>query len=113
MAFAAIELQVAHLDATPARCAPFVRKLVSTMCCTACYVRRMNHPLACHGLFAPGSPSLSQFARAPSHGESQPAVDDRLVAPESAAQIIDGRLRLMPGAHEGHALKHTEVALSL
>jgi hypothetical protein len=35
------------------------------------------------------------------------------VAPESNAQIIDGRLRLMPGAHEGHALEHTEVALLL
>jgi hypothetical protein len=71
----------------------------------------MNHPRPTHGLFAPGASSL--VARAPSHGDSRPAVDERLVAPESHTQIMGGDLKLMPGANEGHASEHAEVALLL
>ncbi|MEZ4410265.1 MAG: Uma2 family endonuclease [Polyangiales bacterium] len=60
-------------------------------------------------ILAPGA-SGSGSARAPGHGESLPAIDDRLATPEGHDEVIDGvRYRTM-GANPPHATQHVEVA---
>jgi Uma2 family endonuclease len=44
---------------------------------------------------------------------SLPAVDDRLIAPESRFEIIDGKLEYVPPAHEPHGTRHSEVCALL
>jgi hypothetical protein len=46
-------------------------------------------------------------------GSGLPAVDDRLVAPGSRAEILDGRVLLAPPADEGHAVPHADLAYVL
>ena len=58
-------------------------------------------------LFAPGAPSHGAYA--PGQGQRLPAVDDRLVAPESHAEIVDGRVYRTMGANPPHATQHAEV----
>ncbi len=43
-------------------------------------------------------------------GSRLPAVDDRLVAPEAHAQVIDGRLIRTMGSNPPHATRHFEAA---
>jgi hypothetical protein len=57
---------------------------------------------------APGAASARAFA--PGHGSVLPAVDDRLIAPESHAQIIDGAVVRTMGANPPHATRHFAVA---
>ena len=59
-------------------------------------------------LMAPGYPSTSAYA--PGRGSPLPAVDDRLIAPESHAQIIDGVVVRTMGANPPHATRHFAVA---
>jgi hypothetical protein len=49
-------------------------------------------------------------AYAPARDARLPAVDERLVAPEAHAEIVDGRVYRTMGANEPHATEHTEVA---
>src|SRR6187551_643167 len=42
-----------------------------------------------------------------------PAVDDRLIAPESRFEVIDGRLAHVPPAHEPHGTRHSELCALL
>lgn len=42
--------------------------------------------------------------------EGLPAVDERLVAPESGYEVIDGRIVEVPGAGEAHGTRHAKVA---
>jgi Uma2 family endonuclease len=46
-------------------------------------------------------------------GHELPRVDDRIVAPESRAEIIQGTLVLSPPADEEHAVPHAELAYVL
>ncbi len=57
---------------------------------------------------APGFSTTSAYA--PGHGITLPAVDDRLIAPESHAQIIDGVVVRTMGANPPHATRHFAVA---
>ena len=66
---------------------------------------RSNVPM----LFAPGSASSSSPAYAPGHGERLPAVDERLVAPESHAEILDGRVYRTMGSNQPHGTRHFEA----
>ncbi len=60
-------------------------------------------------ILAPGA-SGSGSARAPGHGESLPAIDERLATPEGHDEVIDGvRYRTM-GANPPHATQHVRVA---
>ena len=58
-------------------------------------------------LFAPGTPSHGAYALG--QGQRLLAVDDRLVAPESHAEIVDGRVYRTMGANPPHATQHAEV----
>lgn len=60
------------------------------------------------GLLTPGAPTYSAYA--PAKGQRLPAVDDRLVAPESHAEILDGRVYRTMGANPPHATRHFEAA---
>lgn len=60
------------------------------------------------GWLAPGAPSSGAYA--PGRNDRLPAVDDRLVAPESAAEIVDGRVIRTMGANLPHATRHFEAA---
>jgi hypothetical protein len=54
------------------------------------------------------------MARADQRVQSLPAVDERLVAPESGAEILDGRLVMSPpGADPPHAMRHLTLAYLL
>ena len=44
---------------------------------------------------------------------SELAVDDRLVAPEARAEIVDGQLHMAPPALEDHAVPHAKLAYVL
>lgn len=57
---------------------------------------------------APGRSSPGTYA--PGHRSALPAVDDRLVAPESHAQVVDGVLIRTMGATPPHATRHFAVA---
>ena len=46
-------------------------------------------------------------------GSGQIAVDDHIVAPESRAEILEGRLILSPPALEAHAVPHADLAYVL
>ncbi len=59
-------------------------------------------------ILAPGASSGGAYA--PGKGQSLPAVDDRLVAPEAHAQVIDGRLIRTMGSNPPHATRHFEAA---
>jgi Putative restriction endonuclease len=61
-------------------------------------------------VFAPGASTSSVPARAPGRDERLPAVDDRLVAPEAHAEIVDGRVYRTMGANPPHATRHFEAA---
>lgn len=61
-------------------------------------------------LLAPGAPTSYARVRAPGRGDSQPAVDDRLIAPEANAQVFDGVVIETMGANPPHATQHLEVA---
>jgi hypothetical protein len=45
----------------------------------------------------------------PGASQGLPAPDDRLVAPGSRAEILEGRLLLAPPAEEGHAIPHAKL----
>lgn len=68
--------------------------------------RRSSAPV----LLAPGASASFAPARAPGRGESLPAVDDRLIAPEANAQVFDGVVIETMGANPPHATRHLEVA---
>ncbi len=59
-------------------------------------------------ILTPGASSGGAYA--PGKGQSLPAVDDRLVAPEAHAQVIDGRLIRTMGSNPPHATRHFEAA---
>ena len=61
-------------------------------------------------LLAPGAAQSSHSARAPGRNESLPAVDDRLVAPEAHAEIVDGIVYRTMGANPPHAIEHLHIA---
>ena len=61
-------------------------------------------------LLAPAPASSSLGAYAPGRYDRLPAVDDRLVAPESHAEILDGRMYRTMGANQGHGTRHFEAA---
>lgn len=60
-------------------------------------------------LMAPGRSGVSAYA--PGRDALLPAVDDRLIAPESHAQIIDGAVIRTMGANPPHATRHADVTL--
>ena len=69
----------------------------------------MNSPRSSSpALLAPGA--SSSVAYAPGRDTRLPAVDERLVAPEAHAEIVEGRVYRTMGANEPHATEHTEVA---
>ncbi len=55
-------------------------------------------------LFAPGSSSTAAYA--PGRDQRLPAVDERLVAPESHAEIVDGVLYRTMGSNQPHGTRH-------
>jgi hypothetical protein len=55
-------------------------------------------------LFAPGASGPGVYA--PGRDQRLPAVDQRLVAPESHAEIVDGRVYRTMGANPPHATQH-------
>lgn len=63
-----------------------------------------------HALLAPGSAASSVPAYAPSRSSRLPAVDERLVAPESHAEIVDGMVYETMGANPPHATQHSALA---
>lgn len=67
--------------------------------------QRTSHP----AILAPGSAASSTPAYAPGRQERLPAVDDRLVAPEAHAQILDGRVIRTMGSNRPHGTQHFEA----
>jgi Putative restriction endonuclease len=60
-------------------------------------------------LSAPGSVASSGAAYAPGRHERLPAVDERLVAPESHTEILDGRVIRTMGSNQPHGMRHFEA----
>ena len=60
-------------------------------------------------LQAPGLASTSQPGYAPGRHDRLPAVDERLIAPESRAEIVDGRMYRTMGANQPHGTRHFEA----
>ena len=58
-------------------------------------------------LLAPGASSYGAYA--PAKGQPLPHVDERIVAPEAHAEIVDGVLYRTMGANPPHATQHAEV----
>lgn len=67
-----------------------------------------SRPPNAPALLAPGATSHGVYA--PAKDARLPAVDDRLVAPESDAQIIDGRVIRTMGSNQPHGTRHFEAA---
>lgn len=61
------------------------------------------------GISAPGSHTEGTYA--PGRNERLPAVDERLVAPESRAEVLDGRIYRTMGSNEPHGTRHFEATL--
>jgi hypothetical protein len=59
-------------------------------------------------LLAPGASSHGAYA--PAKGQSLPRVDERIVAPEAHAEIVDGVLYRTMGANPPHATRHFAAA---
>ena len=49
----------------------------------------------------------------PAEAERFPPIDERLVMPGSAAEILDGRMLMAPGADLPHASRHAQLAYLL
>ena len=60
-------------------------------------------------LSAPGT--QTDRAYAPGRGDRRPAVDERLVAPEAHAEILDGRVYRTMGSNEPHGTRHFAVTM--
>ena len=58
-------------------------------------------------LLAPGASSTAAYA--PGRHDRLPAVDERLVAPESRAEILDGRVIHTMGSNQPHGTRHFEA----
>jgi Uma2 family endonuclease len=71
----------------------------------------MEPPRPPQAFAAPGGSSGG--ARAPGRDENLPAVDERIVMPESRAEIVGGELVLSPPAEEPHATHHGRLAYVL
>jgi hypothetical protein len=67
--------------------------------------QRTSHP----AILAPGAAASSTPAYAPARNERLPAVDDRLVAPEAHAQILDGRVIRTMGSNRPRGTQHFEA----
>ena len=63
-----------------------------------------------HALLAPGASTSYVPARAPGRGESLPGLDERLIAPEANAQVLDGVVIETMGANPPHATRHAAVS---
>jgi hypothetical protein len=59
-------------------------------------------------LFAPGASTHAAYA--PGSAQRLPAVDERLVAPESRAEIVDGVLYRTMGSNQPHGTRHFAAA---
>ena len=60
-------------------------------------------------LLAPGFAASSQPAYAPGRHDRLPAVDERLIAPESRAEMLDGRMYRTMGSNQPHGTRHFEA----
>ena len=60
-------------------------------------------------LQAPGASQAAHPVHAPGRHDPRPAVDDRLVAPESHAEIVDGVVYRTMGANPPHTIEHGRV----
>jgi Putative restriction endonuclease len=63
----------------------------------------------CHGRGVTSPRAPSTLRTTPGRNARLPAVDERLVAPESHAEIVDGVVYETMGANPPHARQHTEV----
>jgi Uma2 family endonuclease len=66
-----------------------------------------------HALLAPGASASATSARLPRREQPLPAVDERLVAPETPFEIVDGRLIETMGSNEPHATANGRLAYVL
>ena len=64
----------------------------------------MSSPRTPTVLLAPGASGAAMYA--PGRGAPLPAVDDRLVAPESRAEIVDGTVYQTMGSNQPHGTRH-------
>ena len=64
----------------------------------------MSSPHTPPVLLAPGASGAAMYA--PGRGAPLPAVDDRLVAPESRAEIVDGTVYQTMGSNQPHGTRH-------
>lgn len=71
--------------------------------------RRSSSSFSLDAPLAAGARAL----RLPSRDEPLPAVDERLVAPETRAEIIDGRVYFAPPADEEHGTFHVDLVAAL
>ena len=62
---------------------------------------------------APGTASASASARLPRQGAALPAVDERLVAPETGFEMVDGQALEASPSHEPHAVMNSRLAYVL
>ncbi len=68
----------------------------------------MTPPHTSPMLFAPGASTHAAYA--PGSAQRLPAVDERLVAPESRAEIVDGVLYRTMGSNQPHGTRHFAAA---
>jgi Uma2 family endonuclease len=74
----------------------------------------MSPPSRAHALLAPGaSTSSGVSAHLPGHDQALLPVDERLVAPETPFEIVDGRVIEVMGSHEPHAAATGQLAYVL
>jgi hypothetical protein len=68
----------------------------------------MTPPRSAPVLFAPGASTHAAYA--PGREQHLPAVDERLVAPESRAEIVDGVVYRTMGSNQPHGTRHFAAA---
>ena len=62
-----------------------------------------------YAVSAPGA--RADITYAPARNGGPPAVDERIVAPESRAEVLDGTVFLTMGANEPHGTRHFEATM--
>src|SRR5262245_52871560 len=97
-------------DAARGRPAPVARR--SLLCGSLCGMSSSSSRPLSGTLPAPGAEGV-QSLRFPSRDERIPAVDERLVRPDTREEMIDGELYITSPADEPHATVHLGLATLL
>jgi Putative restriction endonuclease len=69
----------------------------------------VSAPASTHQFLAPGAGAAGSSMRAPGQGERLPPIDERIVVPETRAEIVNGQLLWAAPADPPHATQHFDL----